>query len=327
MTRASQKPLLKPPALRPGDTVGIIAPASDIKPELLQRGCEALERLGYRPFYFESILERDLYFAGGRERRVRELHDMFEREEVRAIVCARGGYGCNYLLPGIDLDVVARHPKIFMGYSDVTTLLTWFHDQTGLVTFHGPMVTKDFAEDRVHMQSWHAAVQGSATWELEFDRGMGVNTLVEGEGEGVLYGGCLSMLAASLGTPYEIETAAKILFIEDVAAKPFQIDRMLMQMKLAGKFEGVQGIIFGEMMDCRQSPEQEYTLMEVARRVVGDAGVPVAYGFSSGHVREKNITLPLGIRVRLKAGLDKVALKFLEAATVPAVVPARSAQR
>jgi muramoyltetrapeptide carboxypeptidase len=189
------------------------------------------------------------------------------------------------------------------------------------------MVTKDFAEDRVHMQSWYAAVQGSATWELELDRATGVNTLVEGETEGVVYGGCLSMLAASLGTPYEIQTAGKILFIEDVAAKPFQIDRMLMQMKLAGKFEGVQGIIFGEMMDCQQSPDQEYTLMGVVCRVVGDVGVPVVYGLSSGHVRGKNITLPLGIRARLKAGVDKVSLNFLEAATVPAVVPARSARR
>ena len=327
MTRASQKPLLKPPALQPGDTVGIIAPASDIKADLLQRGCATLERLGYRPFYFDSILERDLYFAGGRERRLRELHDMFEREEVRAILCARGGYGCNYLLPGIELEVVAGHPKIFMGYSDVTTLLTWFHDQTGLVTFHGPMATKDFAEDRVHEQSWTAAVQGTANWELRLDGRAGVTALVEGESEGLLYGGCLSMLAASLGTPYEVQTAGKILFMEDVAAKPFQIDRMLMQLKLAGKFEDVRGMIFGEMLDCRQSAEQEYTLMEVVRRIVGNLGVPIAYGVSSGHVRGKNITLPLGIRVRQHVGTDGLTIKFLEAATVATAVPARSAKR
>lgn len=326
MTRARQKPLLKPPALQAGDTVGIIAPASDIKPELLRRGCEAFERLGYKPFYFESILERDLYFAGGRERRLHELHEMFRREEVRAIVCARGGYGCNYLLEGIDCNVIARHPKIFMGYSDVTTLLTYFADATGLVTFHGPMVTKDLADGRVHRESWAAAVQGSATWELVFDGASGVSTVLEGEAEGVLYGGCLSMLAASLGTPYEVQTAGTILFIEDVAAKPFQIDRMLMQLKLAGKLDDLRGMIFGEMLDCRQSKDQEYTLEEVIGRVVGDLRIPVAYGLASGHVTGNNITLPLGIRARLSARDDKVTLKLLESATVAAAVPVRSAQ-
>lgn len=326
MTRVQQKPPLKPPPLQPGDTVGIIAPASDIKRDPLRRGCEALERLGYKTFYFDSILERDIYFAGSRERRLRELHDMFERDEVRAILCARGGYGCNYLLQGLDLGVIARHPKIFMGYSDVTTLLSYFNDAAGLVTFHGPMVTKDFADGRVHAESWAAAVQGSANWQLDFVDASAVTTLVEGDVEGILYGGCLSMLAASLGTPYEVQTAGKLLFIEDVAAKPFQIDRMLMHLKLAGKFADVRGIIFGEMLDCRQSNDQDYTLQEIVKRVVGDLGIPVAYGLSSGHVSARNITLPIGIRVRLSAKRDGVTLKFLESATVPAAVPVRSAK-
>ena len=326
MTRSNHKALLKPASLQAGDTVGIIAPASDIKAELLRRGCEALERLGYKPFYFESILQREVYFAGARERRLRELHEMFERDAVRAIICARGGYGCNYLLEGIDLNVVARHPKIFIGYSDITTLLTYFSDAAGLVTFHGPMVTKDFADGRVHEKSFADAVQGSEGWALELARGSGVTALAEGEAEGKLYGGCLSMLAASLGTPYEVHTSGTILFVEDVAAKPYQIDRMLMQLKLAGKFDGVRGMIFGEMMDCVQSKEQDYTLREVVGRVVGNLGIPVAYGLSSGHVTGKNITLPLGVRARLVAGRDHVSVKILEAATVPAAVPVRSAK-
>src|ERR1700674_151055 len=129
---------IKPPALQPGDTVGIVAPASNIKAGLLQAGCEALRKLGYKPFYFDSILEQDLYFAGTPERRVRELEEMFARDDVRAIICARGGYGANYLLRAVDLKKIAAHPKIFMGYSDVTTLLTWFADAAGIVTFHGP---------------------------------------------------------------------------------------------------------------------------------------------------------------------------------------------
>src|SRR5690349_4815313 len=225
---------------------------------------------------------------------------MFGRDDVRAIICARGGYGCNYLLEGIDLKLIARQPKIFMGYSDITTLLTYISDATGLVTFHGPMVTKDFADGRVDEKSWNAAVQGTEAWALELDNASGAATLVEGEAEGKLYGGCLSMLAASLGTPCEVQTDGTILFIEDVAAKPYQIDRMLMQLKLAGKFAGVRGIVFGEMLDCVQSKSQDYTLQEVIMRVLGDLQIPVAYGLRSGHVSRQNVTLPIGVQAQLR---------------------------
>jgi len=308
---------IKPPALRRGDTVGIVAPASNVKRDDLELGCERLRRAGYRPFYFDSILDQDLYFAGSVERRSRELEEMFAIEEVRAIVCARGGYGANYLLPVLDLEKIKAHPKIFVGYSDLTALLTYFSDAAGLVTFHGPMVAKDFAlTDGVDIASWSAALTGLAEWGLSDESALAVRPLVEGVAEGVLYGGCLSMLAASLGTPYEIRTHGTILFIEDVATKPFQIDRMLMQLKLAGKFAGVRGIVFGEMLDCHQNKEQDYTLEEVMLRVVGDLGVPVAYGLRSGHVSRQNVTLPFGVRVSLKVQSQSVDLQFLESATV-----------
>ncbi|MGH9504912.1 MAG: S66 peptidase family protein [Terriglobales bacterium] len=314
---------IKPPALRPGDTVGIVAPASNIKPELLESGCAALRELGYKPFYFDSIFERDLYFAGSAGRRARELEEMFERDEVRAIICARGGYGSNYLLDILDLKKVKAHPKIFVGYSDLTTLLTYFADAAGLIAFHGPMVAKDFAHaDGVDVESWKHALTGSAEWAPDLDSD--VKSLVEGSAEGILYGGCLSILVASLGTPYEIRTAGTILFLEDIAAKPYQIDRMLMQLKLAGKLADVRGIIFGEMVDCRQnqsnqSGDQGYTLEEVVRRVVGSLGVPVAYGLRSGHVSHGNITLPFGVRAALNVTAGGVSLKILESATVAAV--------
>jgi muramoyltetrapeptide carboxypeptidase len=300
--------------------VGIVAPASNIQRNLLEAGCEALRKMGYRPFYFDSILEQDLYFAGSADRRVEELQTMFAREDVRAIVCARGGYGTNYLLGNFDFGVLAKYPKIFVGYSDVTTLLTAFTDATGLVTFHGPMVTKDFAhEGGVDVLSWEAALGGVAEWSLNFEPGCGVKPLVEGSAEGVLYGGCLSMLAASLGTPHEIETEETILFIEDVAAKPFQIDRMLMQLKMAGKFRGVYGIVFGEMLDCIQTRDQGYSLEEVILRIVGDLNVPVAYGVRSGHVSGGNITLPIGVRARLDVSASDVGMKILEPATWSAI--------
>jgi muramoyltetrapeptide carboxypeptidase len=314
MNSTSQNSLIKPRALRPGDKVGIVAPASNVKREMLEAGCDGLRRAGYEPFFFESILDRDLYFAGSVERRARELEDMFARDDIRAIVCARGGYGSNYLPLALDPMKIAPHPKILVGYSDITTLVCCIADSANFVTFHGPMVTKDFAiADGVDMDSWQNAVGGAEEWEIA--EGSGAKPLVTGEAEGILYGGCVSMLAASLGTPHEIRTAGTILFVEDVAAKPYQIDRMLMQLKLAGKLKDVRGIIFGEMVDCRQSPDQDYTLEEVVLRIVEDLRIPVAFGLRSGHVSRANITLPIGVRARLTVD-DSVELRILEAATV-----------
>ncbi|HEV3219419.1 MAG TPA: LD-carboxypeptidase [Candidatus Acidoferrales bacterium] len=306
---------IKPPALRPGDTIGIVAPASNLKRSELEAGCEALRIAGYKPFYFDSILERDLYFAGSLERRIRELAEMFARPDVRAILCARGGYGANYLLEALDLDAIRSNPKIFIGYSDITTLLTFFVDAGGLITFHGPMAAKDWARaGGVDAASWQAALGGATEWDLKLGADSGVSGLVEGATEGILYGGCLSILVASLGTPYEIKTDETILFLEDLAAKPYQVDRMLMQLKLAGKLDGVRGIVFGEMMDCVQNANQGYTLQEVVMRIVSGLEVPVAYGLRSGHVTAGNITLPFGVRAGLTVGGGQVGITILEAA-------------
>jgi len=311
--RLPDRPHVKPPALRPGDTVGIVAPASNIKRADLEAGCEALRRAGYVPFFFDSILERDLYFAGSVERRTRELEAMFARADVRAIVCARGGYGANYLLEALDLEKIKAHPKIFAGYSDISTLLTCFADAGNLTTFHGPMVAKDWAhDDGVDLASWQAAMSSSSPWDVPVDAA--VRGLRDGEAEGVLYGGCLSILVASLGTPCEINASGTILFLEDVAAKPFQIDRMLMQLKLGGYLDEVNGIVFGEMLDCVQTANQGYTLEEVVTRVVGDLGIPVTFGVRSGHVSSRNITLPFGVRAKLTVRGERVGLRILESA-------------
>ncbi len=316
MPAQSKASRIKPPALHPGDTVGIVAPASSFKREQFEAGCDALRRMGYEPVYDESIFAHDFYFAGSVERRARELEEMFSRDDVKAILCARGGYGANYLLQALDVRKIIAHPKIFVGYSDITTLLTYLSDAARIVTFHGPMVTKDFAKlDGLQIESWQSALSGAENWRLDLGPNSGVKALALGSGEGLLYGGCLSMLVASLGTPYQIQTDGTILFIEDVATKPFQIDRMLMQLKLAGKLTGVRGIIFGEMLDCVQAPNQGYTLEQVVIKVVGELGVPVAYGLRSGHVSRQNITLPLGVNARLAVSDSEVMLEFLESAT------------
>jgi muramoyltetrapeptide carboxypeptidase len=320
MISTSHNSRIKPRALRPGDKVGIVAPASNVRREVLQAGCDGLRRAGYEPFYFDSILARDLYFAGSIERRARELEEMFVRDDIRAIISVRGGYGSNYLLPAphskaLDLKKIAAHPKIFVAHSDLTSLQTTFIDKANLVMFHGPMAGKDFASnsnDGVDWPSWQNAVGGAVEWEIA--QGSGAKPLLTGEAQGILYGGCLSILVAALGTPYDIHTAGTILFLEDIAAKPYQIDRMLMQLKLAGKLNDVQGIVFGEMLDCRQGPNQDYTLEEVVMRVLKDLKIPVAFGLRSGHVSRANITLPFGLKARLEVRND-VKLTILESAT------------
>ena len=235
----------------------------------MEAGCAELLRLGYQPFYLPSIFERELYFAGSVRRRVDELHEMFSRPEVKAIFCARGGYGCNYLLPHLDLELIRANPKIFAGCSDVTTLLTYLCDAAGLVTFHAPMVAGDLARPGGFDEaSWLTALSSGEAYRREFSAEE-VQPLAAGSATGMLYGGCLSLLCASLGTPYEIRTQGTILFLEDRAERPYRIDRMLMQLKLAGKFDGVRGIIFGEMIDCGEPGALDYTLQHVVMRDSG----------------------------------------------------------
>ena len=306
MATFSQPERVRPAALQPGDTVGIVAPSSSFRHDEFEAGCSQLLRLGYKPFYLPSIFDRDLYFGGPVERRVRELHEMFSRPEVKAILCARGGYGCNYLLPHLDLELIRANPKIFMGCSDLTSLLTYIADTTGIVTFHGPMVAGDFARsDGVDEANWCAAVSSGESWKREFQPSE-LQVLRPGSADGVLYGGCLSLLVASLGTPYEIRTEGTLLFIEDRAERPYRVDRMLMQLKLAGKFEAVKGIIFGEMIDCNEPGALDYTLQQIIMRVLDDVNVPITFGLKSGHVTSGALTLPFGVQASLTADAGAV---------------------
>lgn len=287
----------------------MIAPASVIQAALLEKGCDHLRQAGFKVFFHESILEQQTYFAGAHERRAWELHQMFEKRFVKAILCARGGYGSNYLLPLLDLELIRKNPKMLMGYSDITSLLTYIHDQIGLATYHGPMVTKDFAE---------------AAQPIDFTAPLNASVigaqLKTGTARGRMYGGCLSMLVASLGTPYEIDTEGTVLFIEDIATKPFQIDRMLMQLKLAGKLRGVRGIVFGEMVDCVQPGGQDYTLPKVVQQVLEDFAGPIGWGLRSGHLGDykmPGVTLPLGADVELSVAANGMQLRALASAAAP----------
>ena len=304
-------------ALGPQSTIGVVSPASAVQRSALEAGCRALTALGgwqvaASPF---ALCSED-GFAGTAEARAAALMEMWQREDVDAVICARGGYGSNYLLPLLDFNAMRMTPKAFVGYSDNTSLLLAL-ERAGLVPFHGPMVASDFATGSAEKSSFVAALGGEAQ-DLHFPEGSQVRSLVAGEATGSITGGCLSVVVTSLGTPWEIETAGKILFLEDANEKLFRIDRMLMHLLLAGKFEGVHGIIFGAMMGCSPASSDEETLPQMIQRILGGLGVPIVIGFPSGHVESGNITLPFGVPAALHSSAAAVRLQ-VEAAAFKAI--------
>lgn len=285
--------------------LAVVAPASNADPVKIQRGVERLRGLGHTVTLMPHALGQSWpYFAATPEQRLADLHGAFADPEVDAVICIRGGYGSNYLLEGLDTELLRRSHKPFIGYSDHTAIATWMLDQAGVPVLHGPMVAADFSRgDGVDLVSFAAALGGE---EYRLGNESGLRTLKPGTARGVLYGGCLSLLTASLGTRFAAQTEEKLLFLEDLGEKPYQIDRMLRQLQLAGKFEGVSGIIFGEMLDCA-SPGAPADLIErVILAVLDWFPGPIAYGLRSGHVSRSNVTLPFGVEAELTAG-DKTA--------------------
>ena len=304
--------LLKPPAIPPGAGVSVIAPASFAQPERVERGLEALRGIGLQPKLGLSALERGpLYFAGAPQQRLADLHAAFADETTSAVMCLRGGYGSNYLLDMLDMELIRRHPKPLFAYSDLTGVELRLLDQLGLPAFHGPMVAADFyLEDGVHLPSFQAALEGRPYSVGEAE---GLRVLKPGTANGVLYGGCLSILVSLLGTRWEPRTEGKLLFLEDIGAKPYQVDRMLWQLREAGKLEGVRGIVFGEMLDCVSPGAPPELLDETISRVLEDFDGPIAMGLRSGHVSRQNVTLTLGVQAEMNLGVE-ARLHLLEAA-------------
>jgi muramoyltetrapeptide carboxypeptidase len=304
--------VLKPRAVAAGARVAVVAPASNAKPERIELGLAALRRRGFDASAAVHALGKEPPFFSGRAAdRLDDLHRAFADPEVDAMFCTRGGYGSNYLLEDLDLELIGANPKPFFGYSDLTTMQTWFLDQLGLVGFHGPMVAADFyREDGVHEASFEAAIKGGP---VTAGAAEGLRILKPGRGRGVVYGGCLSILTFALGTRFAPQTEGKLLFIEDVAAKPYQVDRMLRQMLLAGKFDGVSGLIFGEMLECVSPGASADLLDEVILRVFDWFEGPIAIGLRSGHVSYANVTLPLGVEAELILE-EQPVLHYLEPA-------------
>jgi muramoyltetrapeptide carboxypeptidase len=299
--------MIKPEALRPGDTIGVIAPAGSVDPAELGQGVDRLKGMGFRVVLGESVAKRLRYLAGSDRERAADLNRMFSNPEIAAILCARGGYGTSRIIPYLDQDAIAQHPKIVIGSSDVTLLLNHLRQHFGLVTFHGPMVAPNFGKQPSSLtDAWFRKILVEAQGEgpIAVD---GVKGLRGGQAEGPLVGGCLTMLCSTLGTPYEIQTDGAILLLEDIDEAPYRIDRMLTQLKAASKFKNARGVIFGTMPGCQPPSPSAYVLEDVICDVLADQTIPILYGFPTGHGGEQ-VTLPLGIPVRIDGSTAAVTL-------------------
>jgi muramoyltetrapeptide carboxypeptidase len=307
--------LVKPAALRAGATLAVVSPASTPKAELVHRGMERLRALGYQPVLSPHALDSGpLYYAGALEQRLDDLHAAFADAAIDGIVCTRGGWGSAELLPYLDAALVRAHPKVFVGYSDHSSLHSWFRNEANLVTFYAPMVAADFArEGGVDLASWDHALRGDDVWSL--GKSDGLRVLRGGVGGGRLLGGCISILTQALGTAYApVFGEGTILFLEDIGTKPYQWDRMLLHLRYSGRLEGVTGIVFGDMAQCVAAEDQEYLERAILHSLREFSG-PVAIGLRCGHVYGANITLPLGVRVKLDlADSENPRMDFVEAA-------------
>jgi muramoyltetrapeptide carboxypeptidase len=305
----------KPQALRPGDLVGVAAPAGPVNEARLAAGVSELESLGFAVHVPDGVLDRAGFTAGTARRRLAQLHALLADERVRAIACAGGGAGTIQLLPELDPALLRENPKLVLGYSDVTALHLALA-RAGLVSLHGPMVAWELAAgepayDRASL--WHALTGEGEPFASGPDE---LVPLRPGTARGVLRGGCLSLLAASVGTPWALETVHEptILFVEDVDEPPYRIDRMLRQLLVAGALDGVVGVVLGSMKGCGPGPDADYTLEAVVLEALARLDVPVALDLASGHTRSPNVTLPLGVEASLACEGEAARLVVLEAA-------------
>lgn len=303
--------------LKFGDTLGFIAPSGAVRTEgAIERAIKETERMGFKVKLGESAGQKYGYLSGTDEVRARDINAMFADDEVDAIVCLRGGYGAMRILDQLDYEMIARHPKIFMGFSDITALHIALLNKCDLATFHGPMAAANWAGsplDAISRESMYRALMNAEpVGELCNPEGYPKQTVNPGQAEGQLVGGNLMLIASSLGTPWEIDTRGRIIFIEEVGERTYCVDRMLTQLRLAGKFNDCAGVVFGDFADCPiEYPEFGLTLEEIIRDVVAPSGKPIFTGLRCGHCTPK-LTLPFGVKCRMDA--DKCTLTVLESA-------------
>lgn len=294
-----------PPRLKQGDKIGIVAPAGPFDRDVFGQGLKCLEKMGFEVFVPEGLLDARGYLAGTDEHRAEVVNQLFADKTVDAIICARGGYGSLRILDILDYDTIAKNSKVFTGFSDITALLTVLFDRCGLVTFHGPVVTSLADTHELTISSFFQTITSDGKLEIEAANGA---TLQPGTASGIVCGGNLATLCHLVGTPFAPSFNGKILFLEDRLEPPYKVDRMLTQMRLAGCFEGIAGIVLGSFEDCGSNEE----VFRIIADIFKTTGVPILGGLDSGH-GNLNLTLPMGIEATLDAG--RQVLSYNRAAT------------
>ncbi len=278
--------MIRPAKLRTGDKVGVVAPAGPVDKIQLEKGLEVISEMGFQPALGKHIFSRSRFMAGTDSQRAGDIMDMVRDPEIRAVFCARGGYGTNRVLEHLDPKVIRTNPKVFVGSSDITLLLHYLYLQCGLLGFHGPMVAGSFgrAPMKQSRKQFENLLMGKTTAKLF--RCPAARVFSEGMTKGKITGGCLTLLCRSLNTPYEIQTRNRILLIEDVNEPLYRLDGMLWQLKTAGKFKGIRGIILGEMVDCNSQRTGEGKLEDILADLFPYPDFPIMTNCPVGHGKE-----------------------------------------
>jgi muramoyltetrapeptide carboxypeptidase len=310
--QAPAQRLLHPKALRTGDTIGLITPSTYVSdPDRLAMVDRTIRYFGLKPKYGKNVRKQAGYLGGSISERVDDLHAMFRDPDVNGIFAIRGGYGSAQLLDHIDYNLIRSNPKVFLGFSDITAMHLAINKKAGLITFHGPVATSrftDYTQKFFRKALFDTTPVGAVSNPYETNTLRPVHTLrtiSPGRASGTLIGGNLTLISTTMGTPYEIETRGRILFIEDVGEEPYRIDRMLTQLKLAGKLDAAAGIIWGECEDChpndyKPSFNSTFSLGEIADAILGDLKIPVLSGLTIGHTDDQ-LTIPEGVMAMLDA--------------------------
>jgi muramoyltetrapeptide carboxypeptidase len=299
---------VRPRRLKPGDTIGIVAPAGVFDPEKFMLGKSVLESMGFQTFFDDGIFQKHEFLAGTDIQRANQVNRLFADPTVQAIVCARGGYGSMRILSLLDFETIQTHPKIFLGFSDISALLSVLYDRCSLVTFHGPVVTTLAKASEKTIMAMKTVLTSDAP-PLELTPGNG-KVIKPGVCSGAVIGGNLTTLCHLVGTSFVPNFKGKILLIEDVGEMPYRIDRMLTQMKLAGCFNEIAGLILGGFKECGYLDE----VLEIFSNIFEDADIPILTGFEVGH-GEHNLTIPMGLGATLDTKSKK--LLFHEPPTTP----------
>ena len=305
--------LIKPRAIGPGDRVAIVATSSPCPRDAFAAGVEELRRLGFEPVFDEGVFDRAGYLAGDAQARAEAFARAVRDPSVAAIVAARGGYGCVDLLPWLRADDIARHPKLVVGYSDVTALLTFLTGRCGVVALHGPCVAAGLHAGPAGYDESTFVRALTGNEPLGVLAAASLDSLVPGEAFGPLHGGNLTQLAASMGTPYAFgPPPGSVLVLEDVGERPYRVDRLLTQLRLAGVFDGARAIVFGQFPGCDE-PDGSVTARDAAARALRGFRGPVVWGLPAGHTTGPALTLPLGVAARVVAGRSP-CVEILESA-------------